>query len=197
MRASLVSVCLAVTCLTAFAAPGAGAALPDRASDPVVLKGSAVPGVVGTSPGAVVAFRWDEGWQQVPVQVDERKTVNLRDLYPISSHTYLTAAAVNLEVYADPGTRVGADNVATVDTNDEIVFMAADSGGVVPDSAYDPPGTITDSGNEVKIDDPLTGQTAYVYLYRSAASPNDSDPAFSCAAISTRPIGRPRATPAR
>ena len=47
-----------------------------RPSDPVVLDGSALPKLLGTSPMHVVGFAWDgSSWHQVAVQVDERDLV--------------------------------------------------------------------------------------------------------------------------
>ena len=45
----------------------------DRDADPVVLTGAALPQFVGAQPSRIVAFKFAGTWQQVPVQVDERR----------------------------------------------------------------------------------------------------------------------------
>ena len=66
----------ALLALSAFAQRPASVALAmsplNRPADPVVLTGADVPGLTGIAPGDLVAFRYDSGWQQIPVQVDER-----------------------------------------------------------------------------------------------------------------------------
>ena len=53
-----------------------------RPEDPVVLKGSDVPRLVGAAPGKVLAFRNLNGrWDQIPVQVDERALIDLGTVY--------------------------------------------------------------------------------------------------------------------
>ena len=64
-------------CVAAWAASGANAAVaPERGSEPIVLEGADLPGLTGTAPGRIVAFAWDGGWEQVPVQIDERAVVD-------------------------------------------------------------------------------------------------------------------------
>ena len=41
----------------------------DRDRDPVVLTGAELPSLLGLAPSAVVAFRYQGGWVQIPVQV--------------------------------------------------------------------------------------------------------------------------------
>ena len=66
----------------ALALPAAHSAPLDRPDDPVVVTGAGTPGLVGAAPGDVVAFAWSGSWQQIPVQVDERKLFDLRAAYP-------------------------------------------------------------------------------------------------------------------
>src|SRR4051812_2437075 len=54
----------------------------ERAADPVVMSGADVPATLGWNPGDVVAFRdVGNGWEQVPVQVDERVSVDIGQVY--------------------------------------------------------------------------------------------------------------------
>jgi hypothetical protein len=134
-----------------------------RPSDPVVLSGDDLPRVGGVSPGDVVAFRRrNNAWQQIPVQVDERHTVNLGVV-----HNQAPEVASDYLVYSDPGTLAGADPVASVDSDDEIVFMAADAGGRAGDDVSEPSGVLPGSGFEFTITDPVDGDArGFVYLFR-------------------------------
>ena len=106
----------------------------NRPADPVVLNGAQLPALASVAAGDVVAFRWVNGsWDQVPIQVDERKAVNFQTVYNIAvSANFVTT------VYADPGTFTGADANANVDADDEVVFMAKDVGIEAPADAADP-----------------------------------------------------------
>lgn len=165
--------CLLLACLAGSAAE-AQAGLTGRGSDPVVLKGSQAGDLAGVAPGNIVAFSYNGGnWSQIPVQVDERKTINLRTLYPTAGGYVSNATASTIlpmvEVYADPLTRVGADTIPTLDADDEVAFMAGDSGGKAPIDS-DPSGVVPRSGERIEVDDPLTDEAAYVYLFRSDGS---------------------------
>ena len=72
-----------------------------RDRDPVVLTGADVSNLAGAPVDRVVAFRRDAAWQQVPVQVDERKVEDFGTIYGTtpSGYTVLT--------YADAGTFTG------------------------------------------------------------------------------------------
>jgi hypothetical protein len=136
----------------------------DRPGDPVVLTGAVVPGLVGISPGDLVAFRdTGSGWQQVPVQVDERAMVSMYQIYGQTySHPNLT-----ILTYTDPGTFVGPDPNALLDTDDEIVFMAKDTGGRVPVGQAAPADVDPASKLEIVVADPLDPQErGWVYLFR-------------------------------
>jgi hypothetical protein len=161
----------ALLALSAFAhrpTPTAFAMSPlNRPADPVVLTGADVPALTGIAPGDLVAFRYDSGWQQIPVQVDERDIKYFQDIYQTSQPWPGTSIiGVSDLVYVDSGTFTGPDSYPTLDANDEIVFMAKDAGGVPP-SFSEPAGVISNTGVEIEITDPLNGsQTGYVYLFR-------------------------------
>jgi hypothetical protein len=133
-----------------------------RPADPVVLTGVDVPALVGTPPGDIVAFKYTtaDHWVQVPVQVDERKVVNFGTAY------HGAANNVNVVAYADPNTYAGADTDPLLDANDEIAFMARDSGGRPP--AYSvPAGVVATSGIQVLVSDPIAVQTGSSALLRT------------------------------
>jgi hypothetical protein len=133
-----------------------------RPEDPVVLTGGNVPSLASVAAGDVVAFRWLDGWAQVPIQVDERKQVDLGQVYNSTPMGFTTT------VYADPGTFTGADSNANVDADDELVFMARDTGLEAEAGAGDPAGVVGGSGVKVRVRSTLGGQTrdGWIYLFK-------------------------------
>lgn len=176
---------MAVLGLTAVIAAGfsglATAAPADRATDPVVMKGSALPGFGDVKPQEIVAFKWEGKWTQIPVQVDERHAISARSLYPdkpvgyVNGHVGVDSdvRTFEIEVYADPKTRSGADADSNFDADDELVFMGGDSGQDAPASALAPEGVDAASATKVAVKDPNGGESAFVYLFRSTG---DLDP---------------------
>jgi hypothetical protein len=134
----------------------------NRPEDPVVLNGSDVPSLGSVAAGDVVAFRWLNGWAQVPVQVDERKQVDLGAVYNAAPMGFTTT------VYADAGTFTGADADANVDADDEVVFMARDTGLEAPGGTAGPAGTVAGSGVKVRVRTTLggTARDGWVYLFK-------------------------------
>lgn len=159
---------------TTLLIPSVTSAAPlDRPPDPVVLTGATVPSLVGIPPGDVVAFRWAGAWEQVPVQVDERTLVDLNQ--PFGPYTCsgnpncfgLPSPGLIALQYTDATTYTGADPISTLDEDDEIVFMAKDTGDR-PATFAEPPGVVAGSGVEVHVTDPLDGSEGWVYLFRQA-----------------------------
>src|SRR5437868_4504205 len=100
--------------------PNAPPQLVDRQTDPVVVGGGAVPALAGVAVGDIVAFKYLNGaWSQFPVQVDERKTVELNTVYNEAANA---TNPVNVTVYADPNTWTGAGN-GVLDAADENAFI--------------------------------------------------------------------------
>jgi hypothetical protein len=137
-----------------------------RFEDPVVLTGSQVPALSSTAAGDVVAFRYLENWGQVPVQVDERKTVDLGAVYNGANLGFTTT------VYADPNTFTGADSNGNVDSDDELAFMARDLGVQAPSDAADPAGVVAGSGVKVRVRSTLGGDAkdGWIYLFKRSGS---------------------------
>jgi hypothetical protein len=156
---------------TQAAAQAPGSTL-DRSVDAVVVTGQQASGLAGTAPNRVVAFRASEGqWQQIPVQVDERKQTTMAAVYglPTTQTFYGSSINVPVNVYADANTFTGADTDTNVDADDEIVFMARDAGGA-RGSLGNPTGT-TGNPIEVKLAEPTdANRTGYVYLFSSSGS---------------------------
>jgi hypothetical protein len=138
----------------------------NRPEDPVVLTGSQLPALSSVAAGDVVAFRWLQNWDQVPVQVDERKTVDFGTVYNGASLGFSTT------VYADPGTFTGADSNGNVDSDDEVAFMAKDVGLEAPGDAANPAGVVAGSGVKVRVRSALGGSTkdGWIYLFKRSGS---------------------------
>jgi hypothetical protein len=142
----------------------------------------------GVPVGDVGAYRWDDahqGWQEVPVQVDERFPyflANFRSDFGVYSQTdtELTYAwtderwnrtAGECTAEHPTGTpHAMADPVPTLDDDDEVAFMASDAGDKAPAKTQGPPGTAAQPADaarqEVAVADPLDPTaTRYVYLF--------------------------------
>ena len=160
---------LSIVLAASVAGPAAGAPTPiaqARSADPIVVGGGLVPSLTGVPVGAIVAFRWVNGWQQVPVQIDQRKRVELNTVYGKPANT---TNPVNVVVYADPNTFVGAasGNLTSIDV---IVIMARAIGSQIPPSFSEPAGVLHNTGVRVKANDPLTGAVGYFYLFRRSGT---------------------------
>jgi hypothetical protein len=155
-----------------------------RVDTPIVLEGSDLPDLVGVDPDDIVAFRHARvsdtpTWQQVPVQVDERKVVDFgadpstSAVGGTTGTVYGTAArGITALQYADPGTFVGADPNEAFDVDDEVAFMLADAGGSPRDDDpfSEPAGVVPGSGVKVELTDPLTGKLGWIYLFERSAA---------------------------
>ncbi len=162
----------AVAAAVVLACPPAAATaqVPGRDADPVVLTGASLPTLAGSIPGDVVGFRWTgSAWDQVPVQVDERAAVPFNQIYNNATCAFACnyTGAAGGTVYTDPDTWTGADPDATLDANDEVAFMAKDSGAAAP--ASNPSGVVAATRANVELTDPISGTTGhFVYLFSSA-----------------------------
>jgi hypothetical protein len=147
--------------------PTAPAQFADRQTDPVVVPGAAVGALAGVPVRDIVAFRYASAkWSQVPVQVDQRKTIELNVAYHQPANT---TNPVNVAVYADANTWVGAGS-GTLGSLDEIAFMAADTGAAAPSGAGDPAGAVAGTGVALKVTDPRDADAAYLYLFRRSGN---------------------------
>jgi hypothetical protein len=135
-----------------------------RDRDPVVISGGDLPALQGIPVDEVVGFRFQGGWQQVPVQIDERKRVDYGVVYNQGP------VGVGSLAYTDGLTYTGPDDDPTLDANDELVFMAMDAGDRAGAGAGRPAGVFGEPALEVEIVDPLDGGVGYVYLFRSDGS---------------------------
>jgi hypothetical protein len=150
---------VAVVALTAAAMGQTSTLTRDR--DPVVIAGANLPTLMGLEPNSIVAFCYRRGWQQVPVQIDQRKVVDCYVVYGYDPGGYTTSA------YADPNTYAGPDDDPTFDSDDELAFMARDAGDRAGPGAGLPAGVQAATAVEVGITDTLDGGLAYVYLFQT------------------------------
>lgn len=147
--------------------PAAPVQFSDRQTDPVVVSGAAVAGLSGVPVGDIIAFRYASSkWSQVPVQIDQRKTIELDTAYHQPANT---TNPVNVTVYADANTWVGAGS-GTLGNLDEIAFMASDTGGVAPGGAGVPGGVVAGTGVRLTVTDPRDADVAYLYLFRRSGT---------------------------
>lgn len=133
----------------------------DRNLEPVVISGNVFPEFVGAAVSAganelfLYAYRADSKlWEQIPFQFDEKNSA---------------------DKYFNPN----VDEIAGLDDNDELVFMAKDAGDRGLSSWIDDAESRGFVRYEIKITDPLDpNKAAWVYLYRSRTlsfSPNLTD----------------------
>jgi hypothetical protein len=134
-----------------------------RDLDPVIMTGIDVDALTGILPGQIAGFRYADGiWTQIPIQIDERDWIDLRD---VRRRNDPTDALVYL-LYTDTNTRVGADSDPLFDADDELVFMYRDGGEQAEPNAI-PPNVFAQSGFEVALRDPLNPDAMrYVYLFQ-------------------------------
>lgn len=133
-----------------------------RDLDPVVIAGSSVPRLLGWQPSRIVGFRWKNGWQQIPVQVDERDVKSFAD---IRKNNKLQVKAL---VYVDATTWTGADSDTKFDGDDELAFMYRDAGD--PAGFGMPQGVVAGTRVTLAVADPIAGAKRYVYLFASDGS---------------------------
>ncbi len=149
----------------------AGAVPLDRPADPVVLTGADLPTLLDGPRGKVVGFRWTGSvWEQLPIQIDERAVVNFGKIYNAPGAVFYNSqpSLVNELVYTSGSTWTGRDPNGKFDADDELVFMARDAGVAAPTSSQ-PAGTVTGSGVQLAVTDPLVpGSEGYVYLFYKA-----------------------------
>ena len=137
----------------------------NRPRDPVIITGSRLPTINGLSTDSIVGFRFlINAWQQIPIQIDERKTVDFGSVYNTNSIGIETIS------YADANTYVGTDTDPNFDSDDELVFMAMDAADHAPSRPTFPAGVITGTVVEITIVDPLNNGNGYVYLFESDGS---------------------------
>jgi len=137
-------------CTISTAAAAGGAKTLARTADPVVVSGEKLKGFQGFSIHELRLYAYADGdLKAVPFQVDERDAKGGL-VFPL-------------------GPKGGRDaDVGLLDGNDELVFMAKDSGGRAPETKR--PGG-AGAAAEIELADPLTGGKAWVYLFHFRKPP--------------------------
>jgi hypothetical protein len=148
--------------------------LPDhsigRTADPIVIRGESLPQFLQTNPSNIVLFYFDGKWKQAPVQIDDRVIADFYDIY----NGTRVSPGVTEEFFADENTLTGPDTDPLFDENDQLVFMATDSGLARPQDSL-PPGVNSSTGYEVIITDPLApDDIGYAYLFVAAETLDQS-----------------------
>lgn len=119
----------------------------DRVGDPVALTGSNFGSLTDVPINELALYSFDgSAWQAIPFQIDE-----------------ITAAGQ----YTTTGRDTDDGGMALFDSNDELVFMARDAGVEAGTSWVADPIAEVFERFEVEVVDPLNGDMAYAYLYRS------------------------------
>jgi len=149
------------------------AALPsvERPHDPVVLTGSDLSPFIDVDPDSIVGFRYNNGWQQVPVQVDERDVRDIASPYGAGAGVYRWTYSTSptnptATFYTDLDTEVGVDTDATFDSNDELVFMVKDLGSRANNASV-PDDVNPSSCREIEVNDHYQRGRGYLYLCTS------------------------------
>ncbi|MEZ5167390.1 MAG: hypothetical protein R2695_13220 [Acidimicrobiales bacterium] len=148
-----------------------------RVDGPVVLTGADI-GIASAAlaPDRVAAFRWNDktsAWAQLPLQVDERRSIDFgaapgnNTSAGVAGTVYGSGvnSGVTAVVYADADTWVGADPDATIDADDELVFLSRDAGPAAPGGTAAPGVASGAFSKRVALVDPDGGTPGYVYLF--------------------------------
>ena len=148
---------------------------PERPADPVVVTGDDLEPLFGVDPDTLAAYSLSEEteeWVRIPLQVDERHEADYRDLY----NDQEVRAGLTLLVYSDTSTLAGLDPETGIDSNDELVFMARDTGKRNENGTF-PEGVQSASGIEVRVTDPGDDTfEGWVYLFTLENPESSTEP---------------------
>ncbi|MCA9352977.1 hypothetical protein KC901_02240 [Patescibacteria group bacterium] len=149
------------------------AALPPvyRSHDPIVLSGAVLDQFYETDPDMIVGFKYDGGWQQIPVQIDERDERDIASPYGAGAGVYRWTYPTDPSnptalFYTDENTEIGADTDTYFDSNDELAFMVSDLGSRATSTF--PDNVDTETCLEIQVDDYYQRGRSYLYLCRSS-----------------------------
>jgi len=167
-------IAVALVILTVVGFPGVSfAGLPpvDRSHDPVVLTGEVLPSFLGVDPDTIVGFRYYNGWDQIPVQVDERDVRDIASPYGAGAGVYRWTYPTDPSnptalFYTDEDTELGVDTDADFDADDELVFMASDLGTRATSNF--PDDVNGETCQELQVDDYYQRGRSYLYLCTSS-----------------------------
>lgn len=143
-----------------------------RPSEAVISTGEYLKDMIGASPNDIVGFRREgNSWIQIPVQVDERDSVDGETIYGhtpvdefLNENWGTDLDKLIILTYTDTSTFTGPDKDPLFDENDEFLFMARDA-GVRYVGVEQPQNVLGDSRVEIRLVDPLTQDKGYIYLF--------------------------------
>jgi hypothetical protein len=130
----------------------------DRDSEPVVVTVNRIPAFAGYDVDDIYVWaNRNNAWQQVVFQIDEVNGTFMRKDNPVVS--------------SGPHKNYYIPDNGVMDSDDEIVFMANETGDRVNAGTW-PPGTDHNiSRYEITVTDPLTGNKGWAYLYYDDTNP--------------------------
>jgi len=138
-----------------------------RKYDPVILTGSQLSGLINLNPNQIIGFKFlNDDWTQIPIQIDERELLDISSPYGAQAGVYnntypLSPSNPKVLYYSDSTTAIGSDTNSLFDNDDELIFMASDTG---EKALTNPTGGLLGTCQEVQIKDPLNTDIAYIYL---------------------------------
>ena len=144
-----------------------------RTEDPMVLKGTSLPGYYGLqvnnadvtlAPNQIFVWAYDSatGWRQVVFQIDE-----INNAYPTSPPPVTTGNCH----YGRGSNHMDADD-GLWDANDELVFMSGETGDRVSLDEWAPGAVNTAPRYEIVVTDPLDAtKKGWVYIFRYDSLP--------------------------
>ena len=140
-----------------------------RIYEPVVLIGKKIYDCQGIPVNELFVYAYkNNSWQMIPFQIDERVELDDPDLTKeVDDHWrhFYVIANTNPEYSGNDR----ADTNPLFDVNDELVFMIRDCGDKAPDDAWiDNEDAEMHKSIELKLEDPSTGDAAYVYVFQSS-----------------------------
>jgi hypothetical protein len=140
---------------------------------PLVVEGGQLPDLQDHPVGEIWAYRYDSAlglFLQIPLQVDERMLYDL------------TEGQTPTPVFELTYDWFGTDD-GIFDADDEIAVMLRDAGGRAPDTDVWV-AEAEDTRIELRVEDPLTGDVGWIYLFTSPTI-NDVDPELSYVAYTS------------
>lgn len=150
------------------AATAEAADLTRRRAEPVIISGSRLPAFDGVPVERIVAYVKRPGeWVEIPHQVDERSTQNLKFNLPTACQYTHDPCELAYVLNGLEGNGL--------DQNDEFVFVARDASSTTASSGswVGVPGTDTlTTRYRVAVNDTVNNETAYVYLYAWLRAPD-------------------------
>gem|GEM_PF-4791078 len=130
----------------------------DRDTEPVIILGSNVPGYAGYNVANIYVWAYQTtAWEQVVFQIDEANGTFMRKDNPTVS--------------AGPHKHYYIPDDGVLDSDDEIVFMANETGDKVDAGAWAPDADPAYPRYEITVTDTITGNTGWVYLFYHNTTP--------------------------